>query len=65
MLCRSLSPTNRLYLMSRHFVWLTPLANLLLFLIVGVLLALLRGYRPGAEGGSASESSAPAPSSPR
>ena len=30
-LCRSINPTNRLYLMSRHFVWLTPLTNLLLF----------------------------------
>ena len=45
-ICRSLSPTNRLYLMSRHFVWLTPLANLLLFLIVGVLLALITRLSP-------------------
>ena len=39
-LCRSINPTNRLYLMSRHFVWLVPLTNLLLFLGVGCLLAL-------------------------
>ena len=30
-LCRSIDPTNRLYLMSRHFVWLVPLSNLMLF----------------------------------
>ncbi len=39
LLCRSFDSTNRLYLMSRHFVWLAPLANLLLFAFVGVLLA--------------------------
>ncbi len=40
MLSRSIDSTNRLYLMSRHFVWLAPLANLLLFATVGGLLAL-------------------------
>ncbi len=39
-LSRSINPTDRLYLMSRHFVWLAPLSNLLLFLGVGVLLAM-------------------------
>jgi hypothetical protein len=39
-LCRSINSTNRLYLMSRHFVWLTPIANLLLFSAMGCLLAL-------------------------
>ena len=38
-LCRSINPTNRLYMMSRHFVWLAPLANLLLFFGMGCLLA--------------------------
>jgi arylsulfatase A-like enzyme len=38
-LSKSLVGTNRLYLMTRHFVWLVPLSNLLLFFIVGVLLA--------------------------
>jgi arylsulfatase A-like enzyme len=38
-LCRSIDPTNRLYMMSRHFVWLTPFSNLLLFSSIGVLLA--------------------------
>ena len=38
-LCRTIDPTNRLYLMSRHFVWLMPLANMLLFFGLGLLLA--------------------------
>ncbi|HEX3447117.1 MAG TPA: sulfatase-like hydrolase/transferase [Isosphaeraceae bacterium] len=38
-LCKSLVGTNRLYLTTRHFVWLVPLSNLLLFLIGGMLLA--------------------------
>ena len=37
---RALSSTQRLYLMTRHFVWLVPLINLVLFLGIGVLLAL-------------------------
>ena len=37
-LCRAIDPTGRLYLMSRHFVWLTPLANMLLFFGLGLLL---------------------------
>jgi arylsulfatase A-like enzyme len=38
-LCRAVDPTKRLYLMSRHFVWLIPLANMLFFLALGLLLA--------------------------
>ena len=38
-LCRAIDPTRRLYLMSRHFVWLTPLANMSLFVVLGLLLA--------------------------
>jgi hypothetical protein len=37
---RTFSPTFRLYLSTRHFVWLIPLINLSLFLAVGALLAL-------------------------
>jgi arylsulfatase A-like enzyme len=33
-------PSHRMYLMSRHFIWMAPLSNLLLFTGVGVLLAL-------------------------
>src|SRR5215469_12292305 len=32
---------NRFYWMSRHFVWLIPLTNLLIFLVLGVVLAVL------------------------
>ena len=32
---RALSSTHRLYLMTRHFVWLVPLINLVLFLGIG------------------------------
>ena len=36
-LCRAINPTDRLYLMSRHFVWLTPLANLVRVSVPGVV----------------------------
>jgi arylsulfatase A-like enzyme len=39
LLLKTLIGTHRLYLMSRHFVWMVPLSNLLLFLVGGVLLA--------------------------
>ncbi len=32
---------NRFYWMSRHFVWLIPLTNLLIFLVLGLVLALV------------------------
>ncbi|HKI19435.1 MAG TPA: sulfatase-like hydrolase/transferase, partial [Isosphaeraceae bacterium] len=38
---------NQFYWMSRHFVWLIPLTNLLIFLILGVVLALLALCWPG------------------
>jgi arylsulfatase A-like enzyme len=37
---RVFSSTNRLYLMTRHFVWLVPLINLAVFVGVGALLAM-------------------------
>ena len=45
-LCRAIDPTKRLYLMSRHFVWLAPLANMLLFLCLGLLLAGVTRFWP-------------------
>jgi arylsulfatase A-like enzyme len=39
-LSRSIDTTYRLYDLSRHFVWLVPLSNLLLFAGIGVLLAV-------------------------
>src|SRR5262249_9080944 len=38
---RHVGPTGRLYLWSRHFVWLAPLSNLLLFLAMGMVIALV------------------------
>jgi hypothetical protein len=35
---------NRLYWMSRHFVWLVPLSNLVIFLVSGAVLWLLFGW---------------------
>jgi arylsulfatase A-like enzyme len=43
---RALSSTQRLYLMTRHFVWLVPLVNLALFLALGGLLVLARRVWP-------------------
>lgn len=44
--CRAIEPAGRLYRMSRHFVWLTPLANMLVFLALGLLLAVLTRLWP-------------------
>jgi arylsulfatase A-like enzyme len=38
-LLRSIDPTRRMYLMTRHFVWLAPLTYLLLFLGMGLFFA--------------------------
>jgi hypothetical protein len=38
-LCKSLIGINRLYMMTRHFVWLVPLSNLILFFVAGLVLA--------------------------
>jgi arylsulfatase A-like enzyme len=43
---RALSSTERLYLITRHFVWLVPLINLALFLGLGVLLVLVSRVWP-------------------
>jgi arylsulfatase A-like enzyme len=50
LLCRAIEPAGRLYLMSRHFVWLAPPSNLLLFSAVGVLLAAAARLSPRAWG---------------
>jgi arylsulfatase A-like enzyme len=39
-LCKFVAPQGRLYMMSRHFVWLAPLSSLLFFSMVGLSLAL-------------------------
>ena len=45
-LCRLINPTNRLYQVSRHFVWLSPLVYLLLFLAMGFFLAAVTRLWP-------------------
>jgi arylsulfatase A-like enzyme len=48
--CRAIDPSQRLYLMSRHFVWLGPLSNLVFFLGIGILLAVATMVVPRATG---------------
>jgi arylsulfatase A-like enzyme len=43
---RNLIATTRGYLMSRHFVWLAPLSNLMLFAAMGLLLAAVTWLWP-------------------
>ena len=45
-LCRWIYPTNRLYQVSRHFVWLAPLTYLVLFLAMGLVLAAITRLWP-------------------
>jgi arylsulfatase A-like enzyme len=45
-LCRLINPTNRLYMLSRHFVWLVPLSNVLLFVCAGLILAVVTRLWP-------------------
>jgi arylsulfatase A-like enzyme len=35
---------NKFYWMSRHFIWLIPLTNLLIFLVLGTVVSLLYAY---------------------
>ncbi len=49
-LLKAMVPTGHLYIMSRHFAWVVPLSNLLLFLAVGLLLALTAKFHPRAIG---------------
>ena len=44
--CRAISPTRRLFLMTRHFYWLSPLANLLVFLVLGMALVAITKVWP-------------------
>jgi arylsulfatase A-like enzyme len=44
--CRWINPTDRLYQVSRHFVWLAPLTYLLLFLAIGLFLAAVTWLWP-------------------
>src|SRR5271168_5246812 len=48
--CGTIEPIQRLYMVSRHFLWLGPLANLLLFLGMGLVLSLAVKLSPRAAG---------------
>jgi arylsulfatase A-like enzyme len=48
--CGTIEPIQRLYMVSRHFLWLGPLANLLLFLGMGLLLTVAVKLSPRAAG---------------
>jgi hypothetical protein len=39
-LCRAIDPSQRLYLMTHHFIWLSPFSNLALFVVIGLTLAV-------------------------
>ena len=47
-LCRVVAPSGRLFEMSRHFVWITPLANVVVLLCVGLIFVLAGRILPRA-----------------
>ncbi len=49
-LCRAIDPSPRLYLVSHHFIWLSPLANLAFFMVIGLGLAVAIQLAPRATG---------------
>jgi arylsulfatase A-like enzyme len=48
--CRAIDPSQRIYLVSRHFLWLGPLSNLLFFLGLGLFLSMAVKLSPRAAG---------------
>jgi hypothetical protein len=46
--CRAIDPSQRIYLVSRHFLWLGPLSNLLFFLGLGLFLSMAVKLSPRA-----------------
>src|SRR6478672_4314430 len=44
--CAALGRNGRLYLMSRHFVWLIPLVDFLIFFVAGLVLAVVARIVP-------------------
>jgi arylsulfatase A-like enzyme len=47
-LCRAIDPSQRLFIMSRHFIWLGPLSNFALFVCIGLVLAVAVRLAPRA-----------------
>jgi arylsulfatase A-like enzyme len=49
-ICRAIDPTRRLYMVSRHFLWLGPLSSLLFFLGIGLVSSVAVKLSPRAAG---------------
>ncbi len=49
-ICRAIDPTQRLYMVSRHFLWLGPLSSLLFFVGIGLVLSVAVKVSPRAAG---------------
>jgi arylsulfatase A-like enzyme len=49
-ICRAIDPSQRIYMVSRHFLWLGPLSNLLFFLGLGLVLSVAVKLLPRAAG---------------
>jgi arylsulfatase A-like enzyme len=49
-LCRAIDPSQRLYLVSHHFIWLSPVSNFALFMVIGLVLAVAIKLAPRATG---------------
>jgi arylsulfatase A-like enzyme len=49
-ICRAIDPTRRLYMVSRHFLWLGPLSSFLFFLGIGLVLSVAVKVSPRAAG---------------
>jgi arylsulfatase A-like enzyme len=49
-LCRVIDPSQRLYSVSHHFIWLSPLSNLAFFTAIGLVLAVAIKLAPRATG---------------
>ena len=50
MICRTIDRSQRLYMVSRHFLWMGPLSSLLLFLGMGLVLSVAVKLFPRASG---------------
>jgi arylsulfatase A-like enzyme len=49
-ICRAIDPTQRIYRVSRHFLWLGPLSNLVFFLALGLVLSVAVKLSPRVAG---------------
>jgi arylsulfatase A-like enzyme len=49
-ICRAIAPSQRLYLVSHHFIWLSPLSSLAFLTMIGLVLAAAIKFAPRATG---------------